>query len=63
MSAWVLRCRNCNAELERSPIKALSLLDYLQPLKPELPIERSQFECPNCGHREIYYVKDFVYRA
>jgi hypothetical protein len=62
MPSWVITCRNCRVDFEHTKINNYTLLNFLDPAKPEVPPEGVQLECPKCGHAAIYKRTDLFYR-
>jgi hypothetical protein len=62
MPSWIITCPNCRVPFEHSRINDYTLLNYLDPAKPEVPSEGVQLECPRCGHAAIYERTDLFYR-
>jgi hypothetical protein len=46
---------------EHTKINNYTLVNYLDPAKPEVPPEGIQMECPRCGHAAIYKRTDLFY--
>jgi hypothetical protein len=63
MAAWVLACANCKVEIQHHPIDDSSLLNYLQPIKPQRADERFEITCPSCGHQGNYGFRNLYYRG
>ncbi|MGA2810120.1 MAG: hypothetical protein ABSG16_01880 [Candidatus Acidiferrum sp.] len=63
MASWVLECLNCNQKFEYSKISASGLINYFQPLKPEMPPDGVQMQCPNCGQNGQYFRHQLTYRT
>jgi hypothetical protein len=52
---WVVDCLNCRATFVHSEIRPdKSLIDYLYPMKPPIPDEGQEMECPSCQTKAIY---------
>jgi DNA-directed RNA polymerase subunit RPC12/RpoP len=62
MAAWVIACVNCKVPFVHTKIDDYKLMDFLDPRKPEISPEGARVECPNCGHRSLYYRTDLIYR-
>jgi hypothetical protein len=61
MSSWVLSCPNCKNSFEHSKINDYTLVEFLEPLKPSIPLEGAFMQCPNCGHPSVYQRCDLMY--
>ena len=62
MPSWIITCRNCRVAFEHTKINTYSLANFLDPVKPEIPAEGVQLECPKCGHAAVYKRTDLFYR-
>ena len=61
MASWVLQCQHCSRVFTQSQIREKKLIDYFVPLKPELPPEGLELECPHCKAKSIYLPNDLRY--
>jgi DNA-directed RNA polymerase subunit RPC12/RpoP len=61
MANWGLKCKRCGVIFTHSRIGE-TLTDYFVPLKPELPTEGLELECPHCKTKSIYLRNDLTYK-
>jgi DNA-directed RNA polymerase subunit RPC12/RpoP len=62
MASWIISCINCRVAFEHAKINDYSLQDYLLPMRPTIPPEGVEVECPHCGHKAMYKTTDLFYR-
>ena len=60
MAAWVLACVMCNVKFVHTEIGDERLIDFLDPIKPNMPTEGVELDCPNCGRRGLYHRTDLT---
>lgn len=61
MADWVVSCKNCREVIVHSAI-ADTLSEYYLPLRPEIPPEGHERECPGCKVKSIYQRIDLRYQ-
>jgi hypothetical protein len=62
MASWEHACPNRNESFTHS-LMPETLENYFWPIKPDLPNEGIEFECPNCGHKSRYKRTDLRFKA
>jgi endogenous inhibitor of DNA gyrase (YacG/DUF329 family) len=62
MASWEHACPICKTKFTYSLIPD-TLESYFFPIKPHLPDEGIEFECPNCGHSSKYQQADLTFKA
>jgi DNA-directed RNA polymerase subunit RPC12/RpoP len=61
MAKWNLKCPYCKNDFTHSLINDYSLSEFLMPMKPALPDDGTEIECPNCGHKATYRMHQLIY--
>ena len=62
MPSWIITCRKCRVPFEHTKINEYTLLNFLDPTKPEISSEGVELACPKCGHTALYNRSDLFYR-
>jgi hypothetical protein len=62
MESWTLVCKNCHKAFAYSKI-GNTLGDFFLPLRPEIPPEGVERECPNCKVHAIYQRNELRYQS
>jgi len=62
MASWDFACKKCDKAFTFSPIRE-SLTDYFMPLKPEMPPQGVERECPHCKTISSYQRPDLIYQS
>jgi C4-type Zn-finger protein len=64
MARWVFSCPICKNEFTYSEIpRKIRLADYYLPVKPELPTQGVQLDCPSCKRPTTFFRHQLMYRA
>lgn len=62
MASWVFVCKNCSSAFTHSEVGE-TLSDYFLPVRPEVPPEGVERQCPSCKFKSTYTRADLRYQS
>jgi hypothetical protein len=64
LAQWAVNCKSCKKAFSHSEIhEPQRAIDYLWPLKPQIPTGGQELECPHCKSKATYRQTDLWYLA